>query len=70
MLEFHSEYTKKFNFDIPLEKKCLAQLIHPHLGYLSNFKVNRINSILKKNKNLNLLSFKFVFFFNKIFFFI
>jgi hypothetical protein len=49
MLEFHSEYTKKFNFDIPLEKKCLAQLIHPHLGYLSNFKVNRINSFLKKN---------------------
>ena len=38
MTDLHHDYSKKFNFRVPLHPKNLQQMIHPHFGYLSNFK--------------------------------
>lgn len=34
VLEFHKEYNKSFKFQIPLEPRCLMQIVHPHFGYI------------------------------------
>jgi len=41
VLQFHFEYMRKYKFDIPLEAKCILQLVHPHQGYLSHLPVCR-----------------------------
>eukprot|EP01016_Furgasonia_blochmanni_P043156 TRINITY_DN5817_c0_g1_i16.p1 TRINITY_DN5817_c0_g1~~TRINITY_DN5817_c0_g1_i16.p1 ORF type:complete len:396 (+),score=34.50 TRINITY_DN5817_c0_g1_i16:66-1253(+) len=35
LIDVHNEYSKMFKMDIPLDPRCLLQLIHPHYGYLS-----------------------------------
>jgi len=36
-LGFHNEFARNKNFDIPLEPKSLAIILHPHWGYMSKF---------------------------------
>ena len=43
MVEFHSEFAKKFKFRVPLHPKNLQQMIHPHFGYFANFKNRSFN---------------------------
>lgn len=38
LVEFHADFAKKFKFKIPLHPKNMQQMIHPHFGYLTNFK--------------------------------
>ena len=38
LVEFHYDFAKKFKFRIPLHPKNMQQMIHPHFGYLTNFK--------------------------------
>ena len=38
LVEFHHDFAKKFKFRIPLHPKNMQQMIHPHFGYLTNFK--------------------------------
>jgi len=37
VLKLHEEFAKFFKFDIPIDPKNLARLIHPHYGYLSTY---------------------------------
>ena len=43
MVEFHSDFAKKFKFRVPLHPKNMQQMIHPHFGYLCNFKSRSFN---------------------------
>jgi len=36
-LQVHEEYVKLFKFEIPIDARNLARLIHPHYGYLSTY---------------------------------
>jgi len=38
LVEFHYDFSKKFKFRVPLHPKNMQQMIHPHFGYLTNFK--------------------------------
>lgn len=38
MVDFHHDFAKKFKFRVPLHPKNMQQMIHPHFGYLYNFK--------------------------------
>lgn len=38
MVDFHHDFAKKFKFRVPLHPKNMQQMIHPHFGYLCNFK--------------------------------
>ena len=38
LVEFHADFAKQFKFKIPLHPKNMQQMIHPHFGYLTNFK--------------------------------
>jgi len=37
ILKVHEEYVKLFKFDIPIDAKNLARLIHPHYAYLASY---------------------------------
>jgi len=37
ILRVHEEYVKLFKFDIPIDAKNLARLIHPHYAYLASY---------------------------------
>lgn len=43
LIDFHSDFAKKFKFKIPLHPKNMQQMIHPHFGYLANFKGRNFN---------------------------
>jgi hypothetical protein len=34
MLEFHSEFLKNFAFEVPLDKRSVFEMLHPHAGYM------------------------------------
>lgn len=38
LVDFHSDFSKKFKFRVPLHPRNLMQMIHPHYGYLTSFK--------------------------------
>ena len=38
LVDFHHDFAKKFKFRVPLHPKNMQQMIHPHFGYLCNFK--------------------------------
>jgi hypothetical protein len=38
MLAYHHDYAKKLKFKVPLHPKNLMQMIHPHYGYITNYK--------------------------------
>ena len=38
MTKFHGEFSKRWEFRVPLHPKNTAQLIHPFYGYLASFK--------------------------------
>jgi len=37
MTQFHGEYSKRFEFRVPIHPKNLSQLVHPFHGYLTAF---------------------------------
>ena len=39
MLDLHHEYGKKYRVRVPLDPKNLAQMVHPHYGYLTSLPV-------------------------------
>jgi hypothetical protein len=43
LVDFHHDFTKKFKFRVPLHPKNMQQMIHPHFGYLLNFKGRSFN---------------------------
>lgn len=43
LVEFHYDFARKFKFRIPLHPKNMQQMIHPHFGYLTNFKGRSFN---------------------------
>ena len=43
LVEFHYDFSKKFKFRVPLHPKNMQQMIHPHFGYLTNFKGRSFN---------------------------
>jgi hypothetical protein len=34
MLDLHMDFIDSFKFDAPVDERCLAEMLHPHLGYL------------------------------------
>eukprot|EP00352_Strombidinopsis_acuminata_P006295 CAMPEP_0176354532 /NCGR_PEP_ID=MMETSP0126-20121128/12621_1 /TAXON_ID=141414 ORGANISM="Strombidinopsis acuminatum, Strain SPMC142" /NCGR_SAMPLE_ID=MMETSP0126 /ASSEMBLY_ACC=CAM_ASM_000229 /LENGTH=171 /DNA_ID=CAMNT_0017706741 /DNA_START=399 /DNA_END=910 /DNA_ORIENTATION=- len=38
IVDFHGQFAKGFRFTVPVHPRNLSQLIHPHQGYLCNFK--------------------------------
>lgn len=34
--QVHRDYATTFKFQVPIEPRCLVQMIHPHFGYLSH----------------------------------
>ena len=34
MLDLHKEFISSFQFDVPADDLCMAEMLHPHLGYL------------------------------------
>lgn len=43
LVEFHYDFSKKFKFRVPLHPKNMQQMIHPHFGYLTNYKGRSFN---------------------------
>lgn len=43
LVDFHHDFAKKFKFRVPLHPKNMQQMIHPHFGYLTNFKGRTFN---------------------------
>jgi len=39
MLDFHYELASKYKMRVPIDPKNLAQMIHPHYGYLAEMPV-------------------------------
>ncbi len=39
MIDFHYELATKYKMRVPIDPKNLAQMIHPHYGYLMNMPV-------------------------------
>lgn len=39
LLDFHSKFIEHYSFDVPLDKRSMWEMIHPHAGYLT--KMNR-----------------------------
>ena len=37
MIKFHHEYTKYYDFAVPLHPKNLAMLLHPHWGFFCKY---------------------------------
>jgi hypothetical protein len=37
VIKFHHEFTKFYNFSVPLHVKSIAMLLHPHWGYFCKF---------------------------------
>ena len=35
MLDFHGKFVEHYPFEVPIDKKSLVEMIHPHGGYLS-----------------------------------
>lgn len=35
MLDFHSKFVEHYPFDVPVDKRTLFEMVHPHAGYLS-----------------------------------
>ena len=34
MLEFHYQFTERYPFDVPVDKRSLFEMVHPHAGYM------------------------------------
>lgn len=43
ILPFHYEFTKHYNFDLPVHHKNLGMMLHPHWGYLCKFTQHDFN---------------------------
>lgn len=35
MLDFHSKYVEHYQYDVPLDKRSLFEMLHPHAGYMN-----------------------------------
>ncbi|OMJ66535.1 hypothetical protein SteCoe_36583 [Stentor coeruleus] len=35
MLDFHTKYVEHYQYDVPLDKRSLFEMIHPHAGYMN-----------------------------------
>lgn len=34
MLDFHYQFTERYPFDVPMDKRSLYEMVHPHAGYM------------------------------------